>query len=443
MSKSTGLFLIFFALCMSPLDHPSAYGAEAASQGTESRTLTLQEAVGMTLARSPEVLIAAAQSLRSKEALRETRSLNLPQAVIGTGLAYNNGYPLSMEGAAPSIFQVGISQSIFSRKNSKLIREAEASGRATHSEAQSVREELASKTASVYFELDQARKMIELEAKRLDSARKQQDSVESLQQAGKVRPVDLSFAKVETASARQQLLQAHEQAGIAEDELRELTGLPDSVSIKTVEPRIDNSLLTLGPETLYQHALECTPEILQAEQNLRAREFHLDAEKSESLPRLDIIGEYALFSRTNNYADFFNKFTRNNALIGLSLQVPIFNGYRTAARVAQSRQEVAEARYRLEHLRSDLKLNIKRGRSALLIAQGDLELARSKTEAAKELVAVNQALLEEGRISPKEMEESLSQLHERELAQLEADRTLFQRKLDLLRTVGSIESAVQ
>jgi outer membrane protein len=194
---------------------------------------------------------------------------------------------------------------------------------------------------------------------------------------------------------------------------------------------------------LYQHALECTPEVRQAESNLRAKEFHLEAEKGESLPKMEIISQYALFSRTNNYQDFFNRFTRNNFIIGLSLQVPLFNGYRTGARVAQSRQEVAEARSRLEHIKSELKLNIQRGLSARRIAQGELDLRHINVQTAREMVEVNQTLLEGGRISPKEMEDSRSQLHQSELAQLEADRTLFQRELDLLRTVGSIQSAVQ
>jgi outer membrane protein len=443
MSKSSNQFFVFLAIGVALLDHTSASGAEPTNQETNRRILTLQETVSTTLARDPQVLIAAAQSLRSREALRETRSLNLPQVVVGTGLAYNNGYPLSMEGAAPSIVQAGVTQAILSKKNSSLIHEAEESGKATRSEGQSVREELAFKTASVYFELDQARKIIQLESERLNSAQKQQQIMESLLGAGKVRPVDLSLAKGETASARQQLLVAQEQAGVAESELRELTGLPDTVSIQTVEPRIDNSLLTLEPETLYQHALECSPEALQAEYNLRSKEFHLEAEKSGSLPKLDIVSQYALFSRANNYADYFNRFNRHNVIIGLSLQVPIFDGYRTGARVAQSRQEVTEARYRRDYLRRDLKINIWRGLSALRVAQGDLELANVNVKTAREVVEVNQTLLEEGRISPKEMEESLSQLHQRELAQFGADRTLFQRKLDLLRTVGSLESAIQ
>src|SRR5207247_9781098 len=131
--------------------------------------------------------------------------------------------------------------------------------------------------------------------------------------------------------------------------------------IKTAEPSIDPQTLDLPVETLYRRALETHPEIQQAEAELRAKEFHVAAEKGEFLPRLDLVGQYALFSRFNHYQDFFNRFARNNFLAGLSIQIPVFNGFRTDARVAQSRQEELEARSRLERWKSELKLDIEGG----------------------------------------------------------------------------------
>jgi outer membrane protein TolC len=98
--------------------------------GEAGAVLTLREAVRQALARGPDVLLAQAEAAKAGEALRETRSINLPQVVVGTGLAYNNGFPLSIEGAAPSIIQLGVNQAIFSKKNRNLIREAEEGSKA-------------------------------------------------------------------------------------------------------------------------------------------------------------------------------------------------------------------------------------------------------------------------------------------------------------------------
>jgi outer membrane protein len=409
----------------------------------EARLLTLGQAVEMTLARSPDVLLAEARSLRAGEALRESRSLNRPQVITGTGLAYNNGYPLSMEGAAPSIFQIAASQAVFSKKNNNLIREAEEAGKATRFGAESARNELAARAALVYCDLYKARKLISIASTALDAARKQQELVETLLEAGKLRPADLAAAKTGTLSAQQQLLVAGEEARVAETELRELTGLAETVSLDLAEPRIDGSVFELNAAALYQQALERAPEILQAESEIRAREFHLEADKGERLPQADIITQYALFSRTNNYDDFFNRFTRNNFLIGLSLQVPVFDGSRTSAKVAQSRQEVSEARYRLQRIRSDLKLGIERSLSAVRIARSASELARSDLEAAGETVRISEALIQEGRISVRELEDARSQKQKKEQAVLETERDLLRQKLELLRTIGAASSAFQ
>jgi outer membrane protein len=436
------LFLVF-ATCLNGTALLSASENSGSSPGSEIRTLTVQEAVRITLSHSPDVLIAEARALRAKEALRESRSVNRPRVVAGTGLAYNNGMPLSIEGAAPSIFQVNASQPIFSKKNNNLIREAEESGKASQLSIESVRNELASRTALVYYDLFRAREAVILTSDRLKAAHKQQEEVETLLEAGRVRPVEVTFAKNAALIVSQQLLVAREQAKVAEQELRELTGLPESTGIETVKPQIESPLYSLQEESIYQQALSNAPEILRAETDVKAKEFHVNAERGEYLPQIAIVSQYALLSRANNYDVYFNHFIRHNYLIGLSIQMPIFNGSGTGARVAQSRQEASEAHLNLQRMKSNKKLDIQRRSSELRIARGEADLSRSGVEAAREMVQVNQALMEGGRLSAKEMEDFRSQLLEKELALLDADQILFQRKLELLHSAGSLLSTIQ
>ncbi len=443
MDKKTKSPILVFAPCLVWIGMVMALQSISLASHSEARSLTLQEAVRMALQSSPYVLQAEARCARAAEVIRETRSLNRPQIYAGTGLAYNNGYPLSMEGAAPSIIQMGISQAVLSSKNNSLISEAEAASNATRYSAEFTRNQLAMRTAWAYLELYRARRSISLALAMLNSAQRQQELVEALLASGKVRPVDLTLARTNTSAARQQLLVAEETAKVAESELQELTGLQQVALLDLLEPRIDSPVFEQSVETLYQQALELSPEILQAESEIRAKEFRLKAEKGENLPQINIITQYAVFSRANNYADFFNRFTRNNFLIGLSFQVPLFNGSRTSARVTQSQLEVSEARYRLQQLKSELKMNIQRSLSALRMAQAKTEAARDDLEAAREMILINQALLEAGRISAKDMEECRFQMQQKELALLEADHALWQRKLELLSAVGKIASAIE
>ena len=443
MNKLLETLIVVVAVFWYCPETPCASEQISPGSNPETRILSVQEVVQMALEHSPEAMRAKAEAMRAGEAVRETRSLNLPQVYTGTGLAYNNGFPLSIEGSAPSIFQVAASQSILSKKNNNLIREAEEAKKASNFGSDAVRNDLALQTASAYFTLYRARRIMELASERLEAAQKQQELVEAQFEAGRVRQVDVTLVRTATMAAEQQLLVAREQANLGEKELRELTGLPGTVSIKTLEPRIDSTIFGMDEEFLYGQALEHTPEILQSQATLKAKQYHVEAERGESWPRLELVSEYALFSRTNNYEDYFNRFTRNNYLLGLSVQIPLFTGSRTKSRVEQSRQEASAEHYRLQSMKSDLKLNIQRSLSALRIAHGAQKLARSEREAARDILGINETLLESGRISVEEFEDSRLELQQKELAMLDADEAVFQRKLELLHTVGVVASEIQ
>jgi len=417
-----------------------AFGAQAAGRsGSPSQgTLTLSEVVQMVLGRAPEISLAEVQAARAQAAVREAKSLNLPQAVIGSGLAYNNGFPLSIEGAAPSIFEAGISQSIFSRKNKSLILEAEANENASRVVADASRNELASRTAILYSELYRARQLLTLWSTRLEGTIKELQVAETLLEAGRIKHLDVTTASASVATARHQVLACEELARLLEVELHELTGLPQEMPIRTAEPKIENEAFSLSPEAMWQRALEIHPAVRQAEATLRARELHVEAEKGGKCPRLEIVGQYALFSQANNYQDYFNRFTRNNFLLGLSVQLPLFDGFRTDARVAQSRQEAAEARLRLQCLKSELRLSVERSASALRLARSAADLATREEEAAQEARGVDESLYEQGRITWSEIEVTRNKLREKEIGRIDAERLLFQRNVELLRAIGNL-----
>lgn len=443
MKKIFPLFCLLFFITIAVTGNRTVYGMPDQSTQGETRTLTLQEAVQLTLLHSPELQVAEAQAIRSGEAVRESRSANRPQVYAGSGLAYNNGMPLSVEGAAPSVFKVEAYQSIFSKKNNNLIRESEEVGKAAILNKESTKNQLAARTALAYSRLYHARRLVELASEKLATAEKFLEITKTLREAEKNRPVDVASANTAVSGARQQLLVAGEEANIAEAELKTYTGLPAATRLQLVEPDITNPALESEADTLYQQALQNAPGIQQAESDIRAKEFHLEAEKGERLPELNLVGQYALLSRENNYEDYFSTFTRNNYLLGLSVKVPIFDGSRTSARIARSRQELSEARFSLERTKSELKLSIQKALSALRIASGAADHAANEVAEARENVRAGQALLESGRISDGEFEEIRSLLFQKEYARVEAEQGVFQRKMELLETVGDIASVLQ
>src|SRR5881296_1934856 len=147
MNKARLLLLASVLACGSQARPSDRFSIEGR---LDDGVITLQQAIRMAIDRAPELAVARARAARAGDALRETRSLNLPQVVTGTGLAYNNGFPLSLEGSAPSVIQLGVSQSILSKKNKNLILEAKESRKASEIQAEAARLELAARTALLY-----------------------------------------------------------------------------------------------------------------------------------------------------------------------------------------------------------------------------------------------------------------------------------------------------
>jgi outer membrane protein TolC len=64
--------------------------------------ITLRHAVELALKHANGAAIAAADEQHASAAYRELRNNYIPQVTAGAGLGWSYGFPLSLEGAAPS-----------------------------------------------------------------------------------------------------------------------------------------------------------------------------------------------------------------------------------------------------------------------------------------------------------------------------------------------------
>ena len=75
--------------------------------------LPLKRAVELALSHSTTTAAANADEQRVIASYREARNQYIPQLVVGSGLGKSWGFPLSLEGAAPSILNVNSQSTIF------------------------------------------------------------------------------------------------------------------------------------------------------------------------------------------------------------------------------------------------------------------------------------------------------------------------------------------
>src|SRR5580700_3508142 len=124
------------------------------SQMGWSQDFTLRRAIDLALTHGSSTGEAEANVLRSRANYREARSFYIPQVTLGTSLGYAYGFALSLEGSAPTIFNVSAQSGLYNPAQREFIRAAIADTQASSSQSRDVRGKVLLDVVSSYVELN-------------------------------------------------------------------------------------------------------------------------------------------------------------------------------------------------------------------------------------------------------------------------------------------------
>ncbi|MGB9609814.1 MAG: hypothetical protein ACPL7M_02485, partial [Bryobacteraceae bacterium] len=79
------------------------------------RVLTLREAVDLAARQSPDIVLARLDEQRAVLGVQAVREPALPRLIVGSGLAYSSGMPMSIEGATPAVIQAKAVRTLWNR----------------------------------------------------------------------------------------------------------------------------------------------------------------------------------------------------------------------------------------------------------------------------------------------------------------------------------------
>jgi outer membrane protein TolC len=217
-----------------------------------------------------------------------------------------------------------------------------------------------------------------------------------------------------------------------------LTGLP-AASIETVTESIPPLPQVAQHEDLVDRALSASPDVKLAESTAQARHFRARGEHKLLYPMIDLASQYALLSRFNNYEEFFRKFQRHNASVGVVIRFPFLN-FSQRARAEAADAEAARAGHEADAARQKVAtetLKLQRSIAQLSAAQ---EIARLEHQLAVTDVDATQARIEAGTASLRDKEAARVVEHEKYGTYLDAGMALDRAQLQLLRMTGELEN---
>ncbi len=231
-----------------------------------------------------------------------------------------------------------------------------------------------------------AKELVKVTEEALDLAEKLLQNVRNMAEVGMASRLDLLRAEVRVDNLKPPVIRAKNSVALAEISLKTLLGLDVSQPVEIVgEMTYDPVEVNL--EECEAKALANRPELNQLDYQKKMATEMARIARADYFPTIAISGNY------NYWANFLN-FKRDNwqnfYSFNLVLNIPIFNGLSTPARVAESKALIREIEFNHKGLINTIKfevqsafLNINEAKESLLSQEKNIDAARESVRVAE------------------------------------------------------------
>jgi outer membrane protein TolC len=404
---------------------------------TAAEPLPLDRAIRLALTHSTTTAIAEADVQRSIASYREMRNSVIPQLLVGSGLGYSYGFPLTIEGSAPSLVTAIAQSSVFNPAQHQYLGAAKADIHASELKSKDQHDAVIQDVAISYAELVKwEARLVRLQQDEAQ-ARQVEKAVADRVQEGVDSAIDLNKAKLVAARVRLHRTEASGSADVLRRHLSDLTGLPVS-AIELVPDSIPALPPVAADEDSAGKSQASSFTVKIADQHALAEAMRASAEHRAVYPTLDFSAQYARLSTFNNYQDFYKTFRPDNATIGVAIRIPLFNASQRA-RAQEADFAALSAKKQAEAVRNQVSeetLKLERAAEQLEaardVAQLEYELAESSRQAADTRIQAQTGTYHE-------LSDAQVQANERYLLYQDADFEYQRVRMNLLRATGDLE----
>ena len=328
--------------------------------------LSRAQAVARALEKNPDILRSRADNDKLNGRAREARADALPEiAVYGSFSRYQDpGFLNSpnIDQFPPELIQAfrplptnlwsgnaTVRQTLWSFSLGKAIR---AAGYATHlgqENLERVRQDVALRAILAYNGYLVALERVEVAETLVRQKEGQLGMAKNRRGAGVATDLEVLRFEVDLANARTDLLRLQGAAELARGDLNAVLVRPTDTPIEPTDTLAFVDVLAEQP-AVRNEALAKRSELRAATWNERIYDEAIGIYKADAQPRLDFNGAYGWNVRLPE--NFFETNYKAWSL-GVTLKIPVFDGWRTAGRVAQAqadRARVGQDRVALETL---------------------------------------------------------------------------------------------
>ncbi len=423
--------------------------------------LTMKEALEYAVENNPTTKNARLELLISKATVRETTAQGLPQINGSYNLDYNPripvvflpnqppfGDPTNPSDVIPARFGVSyssglgvnVTQMVFDGSFFVGLRATKTLLELTNKDLQKAEFDVFENVKKAYYGVLVNQERIRLanaNMARIDTLLKE---TRALNEAGFAEKIDVSRIQVQRNNIYTQVQRGQTALEISKQILKIQMGLPLEFEILLTESlrdlnKIEDLLSLLGEEGRERVEIE------QISTQIQLAGLDLKNNHAQYMPKINLVGNARRAGAGNELGTVFsNSNWFGSSLIGVSMSVPIFDGFAKASRIQKNRIQINQ----LENQRLFLKENFK---SELFAAKANLrndlnilEVQQENLKLAEEVFKISRIKYNEGIGSNLEVVEADASLIEAEINYLGALYDGLISKVNLEKALGLLKA---
>jgi len=404
--------------------------------------LPLKRAVELALGHSTTIAASHIDQQRAFASYQEMRYQYVPQVSVGSGLGKTWGYPLSLEGSAPSIVNTTAQSALFNPALRDFVRAARAEWQESTVQTKDQRDLVIQHTVLSYAELGKWEALLAHLSQEYDHALKMEQIVNERVQEGVDNALSRNQARLVTARVYLHISQAQGAIDVLRNRLSHLTGLP-AAAIETAPESVPALPEVKQEDNLAGKAMQDSPSVHVADIRAAALAFRARGEHRTMWPSADFAAQYALLATFNNYQQFFqpHSFQSNNASIGVVFRFPFLSPSQHAraqaadAAALYARKGVEAAKNQVSEQTLKLQRSVEQLAAAQQVADLEYQIAKSNLGAVEVRAEAGSATLHDE-------EDVRNQANERYDALQDANFELERARISLLRATGELNAWV-
>lgn len=336
---------------------------------TKAEVWTLDSCLNYAAEHNLQVRVSQASLLQGEIGVDQAKSGYLPNVSASAGQSWSLGRGLTSENTYAnrntSNFNWGVSLSLplfDGLRTPRQVEYANASLNQIIEQYEAAKENISINVISAYLQVLYTQELLKVAQNQVALSEYELARRRSLLDAGKIPEIDMLEAESLLSSDRLSEVQAQNSYTMAKIDLARLLNIDEDVATFEVVPVKDKEVILAKPDELFDKARIYSHSVLATKKGIEVSDANIKLSESGYLPSLSFgsnIGS-SYYRLSGFKSESFAQQMRHNysTYFGFSLNVPIFDGFRTKNSIRRAKADRISAELRYDQVTDELRHTI-------------------------------------------------------------------------------------